>query len=184
MQTSTPGQNKSDKGENANGSGLVPFDPERYLGTVCQSGASTLEFVFDFESQEGTGVVRSLATRASVGDHLIIRVGHYGILGQLIEIKTPDISLANALSSHGRPIVPTPVGVVQFINTLDGKSGQVIPGIAKMPRLGCAVYVADASLIQLAAEANLKKEGSGKPIVLSLASLPDQQSTKDRKSVV
>ena len=148
---------------------IAPFEPENYLGTVIEVTASTLLFTFDSEPSSNGSAARSLAGNAEVGSHIIIAVQNNGILGKLNEITT-DFGASGMQQ----------IGVVSFSHTLDGKSGDIISGVATMPRVGSKVFIADPRLVKAAAETTLKNADGTDALTISFARLPDESNTRLR----
>jgi uncharacterized protein len=156
-----------------------PFVYERYLGTVTKLGATSLQFAFDFEQLDANST-RSLAYRAFVGEHIIIRVGALGIIGQITNIQTSRESSSQEQLNISNPLSLLVFADVDFNNSIDVETGKVFPGIITSPRIGCQVFITDSTLVQAAAEANIAKIGNTKPLTLDFANLPDRNKTRLR----
>jgi hypothetical protein len=150
-----------------------PFDPERYIGTVCRVGPSSAQVNLPFASHAAARVHHShRVAGGEVGEFVFIECESAALLGRLIDIRLPErerLSVEAELDQRGEA---HPIGFAQLLTLIDLEEAAVRRGIASHPRLGSRVYSAHPALIQW-----LVGQGSCERNVLAIAALPGDSST-------
>ncbi len=141
---------------------LNPFEPTRFVGVVGQVKTSAVEVALDLERH-----IPDAPFGVRVGDYLLVEAGKCVIMGQVIDIRLPEMA-----SPTDRPDFQ--IGIVNLMTTIELEYGTITPGVLNRPRPGDRVFYASGSFVKLVIEAK-NGEASKDQVTLSYAHLLDSQ---------
>lgn len=119
------------------------IDPERYLGTVTQVAAASVQTNMPLATAHPE---RRALARGVVGDFVFVDCESLKLLGRIIEVRIPDVERLKVEPAFGEIPVTHPVGRIQLLATVDPPGNKLLRGLRAHPRIGDAVYVADAEV--------------------------------------
>lgn len=133
---------------------VAPFDPSRYVGTVCQVTATAVH----------VNLPRSVSASANhhagysleggqVGEFVVVETDTHAILARIYEVRLPERDrLKVEPDAPEQDEEPQPIGIAQLLTAIELGSSKVIRGIPVHPRIGQYVFSAHPLLIKHAIE--------------------------------
>jgi len=153
---------------------VAPFDPSRYIGTVCQVDPGTVRVNLPYASSAvSTHHAGYAMPGGQVGEFVLIESEEHAIVGRITEVKLPErerLTVEPTAKSAGED--SNPIGLVQLLTSMELASGKAVRGIPTHPRISQHVYSAHPLLIKHAVEQGHENEAS-----VRLAYLPDSLNT-------
>lgn len=141
------------------------IDPARYLGSVSFVAASTVKANMPFATATAE---RRAQARGVVGDFVFIDCELVTLLGRIVEVGIPDAERLSIEPKLGKTLDTHPVGRILLFASVDQRQNKVIRGLRVHPKVGDAVYLADASIFGALIANSL---GTGDSISLDLGML-------------
>src|SRR6218665_371010 len=152
---------------------VAPFDPARYIGTVCQIYPSMVRVNLPHAASPVSGHHAGYAMPAGqVGEFVLIEGEEYAIVGRITEVKLPERDRLTVEPTADTDSVANPIGLVQLLTSLELASGKAVRGIPALPRIAQHVFSAHPSLIKYAIEQGYETDRS-----IRLASLSHSLNT-------
>lgn len=148
---------------------VAPFDPSRYIGTVCRVDPSTVGVNLPYAARAVSDHHAGYAMPAGqVGEFIIIESEEHAIIGRIIEVRLPERDRLAIEPTAGNNLEDAnPIGVIQLLTSLELSSGKVIKGIPSHPRISQHVFSAHPLLIKHTVE-----QGQSSDRSIRLAFLP------------
>jgi uncharacterized protein len=152
---------------------IAPFDPARYIGSVCQVDPSTVRVNLPHAATPISGHHAGYSVPAGqVGEFVLIESEEHAIVGRITEVKLPDRDRLSVEPTTAADGDANPVGLIQLLTSLELATGKAIRGIPAHPRIAQHVFSAHPLLIKHAVE-----QGHESDRDVRLAFLPDSLST-------
>lgn len=152
----------------------APFDPSRYIGSVCHVRPVTVEVNLPLaSSQAGFNYAGYTVPGGQVGEFVVIEGEEHAVLGRIVEVRLPERERLFVEPTAETEGDPNPVGVVQLLTAIDLRSGATLKGIPTHPRIGQHIFSAHPLLIKQAVE----NDSSGEDRKVQLAVFPHAQDT-------
>ena len=153
---------------------VAPFDPSRYIGTVCQVDPNTVRVNLPHAACAITNHHAGYSIAAGqVGEFVLIESEEHAIVGRITEVRLPERErLTIEPTAKDNKEDANPVGLVQLLTSIELSSGKTVKGIPAHPRISQHVFSAHPLLIKHAIEQGHDANGS-----VQLAFLPHSLST-------
>ena len=158
--------------ENGSLTASTLFMIERHIGTVSQVSTSSAKLVLATRDQHQS--VRQ-ATTATSGDFVVLRADKFAIFGQISDVSLNYQKRRDTQGGADQRVLP--VGVVDFLATIDTTDGTVSSGVLQTPRIGSPAYLAEPTTVQLVIESRHKVDASKFKVLLNFATLPNKDKT-------
>jgi uncharacterized protein len=153
---------------------VAPFDPSRYIGTVCQVDPNTVRVNLPHAASAVSDHHAGYAMPAGqVGEFVLIESEEHAIVGRITEVRLPErerLTVEPTAQDNGGDA--NPVGLIQLLTSLELATGKAIRGIPAHPRIAQHVFSAHPLLIKHAVEQGHESDGS-----IRLAFLPYSLNT-------
>lgn len=153
---------------------VAPFDPSRYIGTVCQVDPNTVRVNLPHAACAITNHHAGYSIAAGqVGEFVLIESEEHAIVGRITEVRLPErerLTIEPTAKDNNEDA--NPVGLVQLLTSIELSSGKTIKGIPTHPRISQHVFSAHPLLIKHAIEQGHDANGS-----IQLAFLPHSLNT-------
>lgn len=124
-----------------------PFDPNRFIGTICEvTPAGAQANMPKAASPDGGWIHGHPSGGGRVGDFVIIEGGDVGTLARVVNVRLPGrdrLSVEPKSGVNGQPIAS-----LQLLTTIDLVKVSALGGIARHPILGSRVYLAHPALLR------------------------------------
>jgi DNA helicase HerA-like ATPase len=147
---------------------LHPFDPQRYVGSVCEIFPTCVKCNLPNES----GWVFGHKLRdGQVGEFVVVESTEYAIFGRVTHVQLPEKDRLAVEPKLGKAPQSHPVGIVQFLVSISLREQNVLPGIVEYPRLGSRVFSVHPLLFLWITNEFCTAEGKD-AIKLNIAHLP------------
>jgi len=153
---------------------VAPFDPSRYIGTVCQVDPNTVRVNLPHAACATSDHYAGYAMLAGqVGEFVLIESEEHAIVGRITEVRLPERErLTVEPTAKDNDENANPLGLVQLLTSLELSSGKSIRGIPSHPRISQHVFSAHPLLIKHAIEQGHESDKS-----VRLAFLPHSLNT-------
>ena len=152
----------------------APFDPSRYIGSVCHVRPVSVEVNLPrASSQAGFNHAGHHVPGGQVGEFVLIEGESHAVLGRIVEVRLPERERLSVEPTAESNADANPVGVVQLLISLELATGQPLKGIPTHPRIGQHVFSAHPLLLKHAVEA----DSVAADRKIQLAVLANDQST-------
>lgn len=152
---------------------IAPFDPARYIGTVCQVDPNTVRVNLPQAASPVSGHHAGYGMPAGqVGEFVLIESEEHAIVGRITEVKLPERDRLTVEPTAHNDNDANPIGLIQLLTSLELASGKAIRGIPAHPRIAQHVFSAHPLLIKHAVEQVQKASQS-----IRLAFLPHSLNT-------
>ena len=116
---------------------VAPFDPSRYVGTVCHVKPTTVDVNLPrAASPSGTHHAGYSIQAGQVGEFLLIEGEEHAVLGRIVEIRLPERERLSVEPTSEMTGEANPVGIVQLLTSIDLIAGKAVKGIPSHPRIG------------------------------------------------
>lgn len=147
---------------------IAPFDPARYIGTVCQVDPNTVRVNLPNAASPISGHHAGYGMPAGqVGEFVLIESEEHAIVGRITEVKLPERDRLTVEPTADNDSNANPVGLIQLLTSLELASGKAVRGIPAYPRIAQHVFSAHPLLIKHAVEQGHEADQS-----IQLAFLP------------
>lgn len=137
---------------------IAPFDPARYIGTVCQVGPVTVRVNLPYAASPISDHHAGYQMLAGqVGEFILIEGEEHAIIGRIIEVKLPDqdrLLVEPTADINGQA---NPIGLIQLLTSLNLSTGLVVNGIPAHPRIAQQIFSAHPLLIKHAVEQGFER---------------------------
>lgn len=154
---------------------VSPFDPNRYVGTVCHIKPTTVDVNLPRAASPGGTHHAGFAIQAGqVGEFLLIEGEEHAVLGRVVEIRLPERERLTVEPTSEQAGEANPVGVVQLLASIDLIARKPVKGIPSHPRIGQHVFSAHPLLVKYAVEEADEQDDAGR---VRLAVFPHAQNT-------
>lgn len=152
---------------------IAPFDPARYIGTVCQVDPNTVRVNLPHAASPASGHHAGYGMPAGqVGEFVLIEGEEHAIVGRITEVKLPERDRLSVEPTAHKDNDANPIGLIQLLTSLELASGKAIRGIPAHPRIAQHVFSAHPLLIKHAVEQGHEADRS-----IRLAFLPHSLNT-------
>ena len=152
----------------------APFDPSRYIGTVCHVRPVTVDVNLPrASSQSGSNHAGYTVPGGQVGEFVVIEGEEHAVLGRIVEVRLPERERLSVEPTAESESEANPVGVVQLLSAIDLRSGEALKGIPTHPRIGQHIFSAHPLLIKHVIET----DSTGDDRKVQLAVFPHAQNT-------
>jgi uncharacterized protein len=152
---------------------IAPFDPARYIGTVCQVDPNTVRVNLPHAASPVSGHHAGYGMPAGqVGEFVLIESEEHAIVGRITEVKLPERDRLTVEPTADNDSDANPVGLIQLLTSLELASGKAVRGIPAHPRIAQHVFSAHPLLIKHAVEQGHEADRS-----IRLAYLPHALNT-------
>lgn len=152
---------------------IAPFDPARYIGTVCQVDPSTVRVNLPHAASPVSDHHAGYSMPAGqVGEFVLIESEEHAIVGRITEVKLPERDRLSVEPTADTDSDANPVGLIQLLTSLELATGKAVRGIPAHPRIAQHVFSAHPLLIKHAVEQGHESDRS-----VRLAFLPDSLNT-------
>jgi hypothetical protein len=155
---------------------VYPFDPERWIGTVCEVGPSYAKANLpDAAASHARWQHGTRLGAGEVGEFVVLECDDLAVFGRLTNVKLPEKDRLSVQPELGRNVEAHPLGTIQLLTTISLATGQVSGGITHFPRLGSKVYSAHPRLVAKLAErsSHTGVDAASPAVTLRLGTLPD-----------
>ena len=154
-----------------------PFDDQRYMGTVTQTGPSSVRANLPKAGGSSGKLHHGIRVAGGeVGEFVVIECNELAIFGRVIEIWLPERERLTVEPSLGTPDELHPVGSIQLLATIDTTQSKALPGISQHPRLGSRIYSAHPDLVRWLITDSGKTAQGKHSVELDIACLTDDHS--------
>ncbi len=134
---------------------VAPFDPARYIGSVCQVNPTTVKVNLPYSASPVSGHHAGYGMpRGQVGEFIVIESEVHAIIGRITEIVLPERDRLTVEPTVHTESEANPVGFVQLLSSIEISSGKAVRGIAAHPRIAQHVFSAHPLLIKHIVEQN------------------------------
>ena len=152
---------------------IAPFDPARYIGTVCQVDPNTVRVNLPHAASPVSDHHAGYAMPAGqVGEFVLIESEEHAIVGRITEVRLPERDRLTVEPTADTDSDANPVGLIQLLTSLELASGKAVRGIPAHPRIAQHVFSAHPLLIKHAVEQGHEADRS-----IRLAFLPHSLNT-------
>jgi uncharacterized protein len=152
---------------------IAPFDPARYIGTVCQVDPNTVRVNLPHAASPVSDHHAGYSMPAGqVGEFVLIESEEHAIVGRITEVKLPERDRLSVEPTADTDSDANPVGLIQLLTSLELATGKAVRGIPAHPRIAQHVFSAHPLLIKHAVEQGHESDRS-----VRLAFLPDSLNT-------
>jgi hypothetical protein len=132
---------------------IAPFDPARYIGTVCQVDPNTVRVNLPHAASPVSGHHAGYGMPAGqVGEFVLIESEEHAIVGRITEVKLPERDRLTVEPTAHKDNDANPIGLIQLLTSLELASGKAIRGIPAHPRIAQHIFSAHPLLIKHAVE--------------------------------
>jgi len=154
----------------------APFETGRYLGSVIHVEPASVRL----NLPHGSAVASASYSghwigKGEVGEFVLIEGETHAILGRLTQVRLPEgerLSVEPSRETGNTPV--NPVGVVQFLLSIDLSSGKIIRGVPEHPRIGQYAYATHPDLVKHAVEDRVGDQDRH----VDLAHVPGSRATR------
>lgn len=159
---------------NSNRDPLHPYDPHRYMGTLCQVGPLSVRVNLPFANHSGGRVHHgNRVACGEVGEFVVVEADEIAIFGRILDVRLPDKERLSVEPGLGNSADVNPIGTIQLLASFSLSDGTVLSGVTRYPRLGSRVYSAHPNLIHWLVQDAKGRKDSTNCVSLRIASLPD-----------
>nr|WP_216862167.1 ATP-binding protein [Polynucleobacter sp. AM-25C3] len=152
---------------------IAPFDPARYIGTVCQVDPNTVRVNLPHAASPVSGHHAGYGMPAGqVGEFVLIESEEHAIVGRITEVKLPERDRLTVEPTADNGSDANPIGLIQLLTSIELASGKTVRGIPAHPRIAQHVFSAHPLLIKHAVEQGYEADRS-----IRLAFLPHSLNT-------
>lgn len=152
---------------------IAPFDPARYIGTVCQVDPNTVRVNLPHAATPVSTHHAGYGMPAGqVGEFVLIESEEHAIIGRITEVKLYERDRLKVEPTADTGSDANPVGLIQLLTSLELASGKSVRGIPAHPRIAQQVFSAHPLLIKHAVEQGHEADRS-----IRLAFLPNSLNT-------
>lgn len=153
---------------------LHPYDPHRYMGTLCQVGPLSSRVNLPYANHSGGRVHHgNRVACGEVGEFVVIECDEIAIFGRILDVRLPDRERLSVEPGFGDEDDVHPIGSIQLLASFNLSDGTVQSGVTRYPRLGSRVYSAHPTLVHWLVQDSKGRKASSDGISFRFASLPD-----------
>jgi hypothetical protein len=159
---------------NSNRDRLHPYDPHRYMGTLCQVGPLSVRVNLPLANHSGGKVHHgNRVACGEVGEFVVVEADEIAVLGRILDVRLPDKERLSVEPGLGDDADVNPIGTIQLLASFSLSDGTVLSGVTRYPRLGSRVYSAHPNLIHWLVQDAKGRKNTANNVSLQIASLPD-----------
>lgn len=159
---------------NNNRDPLHPYDPHRYMGTLCQVGPLSVRVNLPFANHSGGRVHHgNRVACGEVGEFVVVEADEIAVFGRILDVRLPDKERLSVEPGWGDDADVNPIGTIQLLASFSLSDGKVLSGVTRYPRLGSRVYSAHPNLIHWLVQDAKGRKKTDNAVSLEIASLPD-----------
>lgn len=153
---------------------LHPYDPHRYMGTLCQVGPLSSRVNLPYANHSGGRVHHgNRVACGEVGEFVVIECDEIAIFGRILDVRLPDRERLSVEPGFGDEDDVHPIGSIQLLASFNLSDGIVQSGVTRYPRLGSRVYSAHPTLVHWLVQDSKGRKSNSNGISFRFASLPD-----------
>ncbi|MBI3818846.1 MAG: ATP-binding protein [Planctomycetes bacterium] len=158
---------------------MMPFDPNRRIGTVTQVSPDAVYANLDPVTQRtGRLLLGGPLHGGQVGDFVVFDCDNYAVLGRILEVKLPERERMDIERHLGHTPDPHPLARMHLLGALQSGTERVIGGIPSYPTLGASVFAASPTLVtHFASSFGQHDEPALQMATLNLGSVRDAAGT-------
>ncbi len=160
---------------------IYPFDPQRCIGSVLDVTPTSLKVNLpNAATPEGYCLYGNRMGAGEVGEFVFIECGDFAVFGRIVSVKLFEKERLTVEPEYRMSMEPHPLGNIQVLASINLNNGRVDRGLTRYPRLGCKAYSSHPLLTSWIAEKGARINGSGDPLHLNIAYLPECEDTAVR----
>lgn len=111
---------------------LYPYDPHRYMGTLCQVGPLSSRVNLPYANHSGGRVHHgNRVACGEVGEFVVIECDEIAIFGRILDVRLPDRERLSVEPGFGDEDDVHPIGSIQLLASFNLSDGTVQSGVTR-----------------------------------------------------